>query len=256
LSNQSNKENKKEQGKQGDQEQFIPLIIMTHSYKIILLVVTIICLPGFGYGQANEIKIKFIGNCGLYLTDGESNLYIDFPYKSGAYRHMEYDKSEIDSIQENAVFIFTHRHADHYSKKLSRKFHGQKFGPWNINKLDKLSELIPNVNVEAERTQHKIYGISFNHYSYLITWHGKKIYISGDTGDLDGVSKMKDIEWAFVNPWQYLNAREQKITIDAKNFGMYHLYPGQLIKGEIPNNLHILQNQGEIISIPYTRLVN
>jgi len=220
-------------------------------YKKFLLIVTIICISNFGLSQSNEIKIKFIGNCGLYMTDGESNFYIDFPSKSGAHNYMEYDKSEIDSIKDNAIFIFTHRHADHYSKKLLKKLDGQKFDPWNIPELEKLGASIPDFEIKAFKTPHKIYGISFKHYSYLITWHGKKIYLSGDTGDLEELGKIKDIDWAFVNPWIYMNALNEKVTIDAKNFGIYHLYPNPKIDGEFPSNILILKNQGEIITIPH-----
>ena len=46
-----------------------------------------------------------------------TEFYIDFPYKSGAYGYMEFAENELVNINENAIFIFTHKHADHYSKK-------------------------------------------------------------------------------------------------------------------------------------------
>ena len=52
---------------------------MTSFTKRILLIITVICISNFGFSQSNEIVIKFIGNCGLHLTDGESNFYIDLP---------------------------------------------------------------------------------------------------------------------------------------------------------------------------------
>lgn len=94
-------------------------------FNFIIINVLISCC-NIGFCQTNEIKIKFIGNCGLYLTDGNANLYIDFPYKSGAHNYMEYDKSELDSIKEKATFIFTHKHADHYSQKLLNRYDGKK----------------------------------------------------------------------------------------------------------------------------------
>lgn len=74
------------------------------------------------------------------MTDGKNNLYIDFPYKSGAHNYMQYDKQEIDSIKNNAIFIFTHKHSDHYSKKLLKNLTGKKFDPGNINKLEELKK--------------------------------------------------------------------------------------------------------------------
>lgn len=215
------------------------------------MILSVIFIFNFGFSQSNEIKIRFIGNCGLHITDDKTNFYIDFPYKSGAYNYMEYDESEIDSIKDNSIFIFTHRHADHYSKKLLKKLSGQKFDPWNVAELEKLGEKIPNFEIKAFETNHKVFGISFRHYSFLITWHGKKIYISGDTGDLEDVSQITDIDWAFINPWMYMGAESESVKIDAKNFGMYHLYPNEIINGKIPENVLILKNQGEIIRIPY-----
>lgn len=58
------------------------------------------------FSQSNEIKIRFIGNCGLHMTDGNANLYLDFPYKSGAYNYMEYDASEIEGIKKRCNFYF------------------------------------------------------------------------------------------------------------------------------------------------------
>jgi len=67
---------------------------MINIYKKLIVIIVIILISS--YSQTNEITVKFIGNCGLYLTDGNLNIYIDFPYKSGAHNYMEYDKSEIE----------------------------------------------------------------------------------------------------------------------------------------------------------------
>jgi ribonuclease BN (tRNA processing enzyme) len=235
--------------------------------KKLLLIITVVWISNFGFSQPSEIIIKFIGNCGLHITDGESNFYIDFPYKQGAYRWLNpkllkydkarifgtYNKSEIDSIKENAIFIFTHRHLDHYSKKILKKLDGKIYDPWNVAKLAELNSLIPNFDIQAFKTKHKIFGISWKHYSYLITWHGKKIYISGDTGDVEHVSKIKDIDWFFTNHWLYTNVKNEKVNIDAKNIAIYHLKVNVKFTGEIPNHLLILttEKQGDIIRLPF-----
>ena len=84
------------------------------------MIFVFILISNLGFSQANEIKIKFISNCGLFMTDGTTNIYTDFPYRSGAFIYDKYDPSELDSIQENSIFIFTHKHGDHYSKKNMR----------------------------------------------------------------------------------------------------------------------------------------
>lgn len=168
---------------------------------------------------------------------------------------MAFDAKELDSIKENSVFIFTHKHSDHFSKKNLRKVlkekKGKTYGPWNIAELQKLSTSIPNFKIEPFRTEHKVFGIGFKQYSYVITWHNKKIYLSGDTGDLVIASKLQAIDWAFMNPWLFMNAQAEKVKIDAKMFGIYHLYPFQKLPEQTPDYVVFLKEQGKIISIPY-----
>ncbi len=227
---------------------------MTNFYKNFFLIVSIIFLSNFGFSQSNEITIKFIGNCGLYMTDGVSDFYIDFPYKSGAHNYMEYDQSEIDGIKDNAIFIFTHHHADHYSKKLLKKQTGQKFDPYNISELEKLGESIPDFDIKAFRTTHKVFGVSFKHYSYLITWHNKKIFISGDTENAETIATQQDIDWAFVPAWLVMDAREKGINLGAisKMYAIYHIGVRDNISNDGSNpKIKLLDKQGEIITIAY-----
>lgn len=228
---------------------------MRIDYKRILLLFNLILIPILGFSQSNKIDIKFIGNCGLYMTDGQSNLYFDFPYKSGAHKYMEFDESELDSVKQNSIFIFTHKHSDHFSnknlKKVLKEKKGQSYGPWNITELEGLKNKIPGFEIKAFKTEHKVYGIGFKHYSFVITWHNKKIYLSGDTGDLEVASKLKDIDWAFMNPWLFMNSQNEKVKVDSKMFGIYHLYPSQKLPEEKPKNLVFLKEQGKIITIPY-----
>lgn len=225
---------------------------MTNFYRKLVFIITLIGISNFGFSQSNEIKIKFIGNCGLYLTDGNSNLYIDFPYKSGAYGYMKYDQTEIDSIKENSIFLFTHRHADHYSKKILKqiksKHEGKVFGNWNTKKFEKLNNSIDDFKIETFKTKHRF---TFKHYSYLITWHGKRIFLSGDTETADIIATIKDINWAFVPYWIMLDAKEKNLKIDTEKFGIYHLYPNQKINNSAPEKIVLLNKQGEVIKIQY-----
>ena len=224
---------------------------MIISYKRILLFITIIFISNFGYSQ-NKIKIKFIGNCGLYLSDGQTNLYIDFPYKSGAYGYMKYDSSEIDKIKDNSIFLFTHRHADHYSRKILKRIknkqYGKVFGNWNIRKIEKLNNSISDFKIETFKTKHRF---TFKHYSYLITWHGKRLFFSGDTESATTIAEVKDMDWAFVPNWIILDANEKNLKIDADKIGIYHLYPKQKIKNSSASKIILLNKQQEMISIPY-----
>ncbi|MDX1446594.1 hypothetical protein [Lishizhenia sp.] len=197
------------------------------------------------YAQDSTITAKFIGNCGLYLSDGASHLYIDFPYKSGAHNYMEYDESELDSIQENAVFLFTHHHSDHYSRKLMRKTKnakgGKVFGNWNAGELDSLKETF---TIEAIKTSHRF---SMRHYSYVVTWHGKRFYFSGDTASTKEVSELENIDWAFINPWLFMKLQRERIKIDTDFYALYHFYPTQELPEDKPDNVYLLMEQGELL---------
>jgi hypothetical protein len=205
--------------------------------------------------QTGEIKIRFIGNCSLYMTDGNSNIYIDFPYKSGAHNYMEYDRSELDSIKSNPVFIFTHKHSDHFSgglvRKSAKKLGGKIYSPWNVKDLPELSQELNDFTIEAFKTKHRF---SINHDSYLITWHNRKIFISGDTGNAETIAALTGIDWAFVPVWLLMDANEKgiKLTDVSKMFAIYHIGPGDSINkdGNDPR-IKLLDKQGEIIIVPY-----
>lgn len=206
-------------------------------------------------GQANEINVRFIGNCGLYMTDGTTNFYIDFPYKSGAHHYMEYDLAELDNVKSNPIFIYTHKHSDHFSgklvKRLAKKLDGRIYSPWSIKGLLKLNDEIEDFKIEAFKTKH---AFSINHYSYLITWHGKKIYISGDTEHSETLASFNDIDWAFVPAWLVMDAYAKNIKLGdiGKMFAIYHIGPRDIVTND--NNipiLKLLKVQGEIITIPY-----
>ena len=107
------------------------------TFSIVLLL-----FSATGNGQTNEIKIRFIGNCGLHLTDGNTHIYTDFPYKSGAHHYMEYDPTEIDNLQQNAYYLFTHKHSDHYLRwkmnGVMKAKNGKKYGMCDFSFAEEL----------------------------------------------------------------------------------------------------------------------
>jgi len=204
-----------------------------------------------GYSQTNEITIRYIGNCGLHITDGDQHIYTDFPYKSGAHHYAEYDDSELDSLKENAHYIFTHKHSDHYYKgkvnKILKAKKGKKYGKWNIKELKKLSESISDFKIEAFKTKHRF---SFAHYSYLITWHGKRIFLSGDTESADIIMEIKDMDWAFIPAWLVYDINEREKKLDTDHIGIYHIGPRDDIK-ITGDRVKMFKKQGEEVSLPY-----
>ena len=111
------------------------------------------------------------------------------------------------------------------------------------------------LRLKPSKRSTSFFGIPFRHYSYLINWHGKKIYLSGDTTNPETIGKIKDIDWAFVPYWILKNAKDQNIEIDAKMYGVYHLYPAQIPSAkknwDQTDDIRPMVEQGELIRIKY-----
>jgi L-ascorbate metabolism protein UlaG (beta-lactamase superfamily) len=60
------------------------------------------------------------------------------------------------------------------------------------------------------------------HYSYLVTWEGKRFYFTGDTDSLDRLLSVKELDVAFVTPWLLEQARERGKQIPARKVVVYH----------------------------------
>ena len=53
------------------------------------------------------------------------------------------------------------------------------------------------MHIQAIRTE----SAQTEHYSYVIDWGGKKIYLSGDTGDIEHLATLPEVDIAFITPW-------------------------------------------------------
>jgi L-ascorbate metabolism protein UlaG (beta-lactamase superfamily) len=221
---------------------------MKQSYGKLIGCIIFVILANFSFGQPNEITITFIGNAGFQMTDGNTDIYFDFPYKSGAYGYMTYDETELTKIKDNSIFIFTHKHADHYSKKIVKKLKGKVYSGSNRNKIGRLEKDILDFKIKSYKTKHRF---SFNHYSYAIDWHGKKLFVSGDTEHPETIGLINDINYAFVPKWILSYAKEKNINIDAKTKVLYHLYPNKKVDEKTTADFVVFDKQGMKIKIPY-----
>ncbi len=190
-----------------------------------------------------------LGNCGLYMTDGRVNLYVDFPYKSGAHKYMTYKPELLDSLQANSVFLFTHGHSDHYSRKLFKRTKQKLYAPWpvkimmakkRIYKLAELNNRFSDFSITEYKTKH---GFSLKHCSYLIEWNNKRIFISGDAHLSDTLVSLKNLDLVFAAPWVLYDAMDRNLKIDDKKIIVYHLRHTDTLKSEGAKIFISIQNQ-------------
>ena len=221
---------------------------MNHIFKNIVSAILLIIITSSCFGQSKVIDITFIANAGFYMTDGNKEIYFDFPYKSGAYGYMTYDEAELNKFKDSSIFIFTHKHADHYSKKLVKKLKGKVYAGRNRKKISKLEKDIPDFKIKSYKTKHRF---SFKHYSYVIEWHGKKLFVSGDTEHPETIGLIKNIDFAFIPTWILFYAKEKNIIVDAKTKVLYHLYPNEEVEIKTSEDFIIFDKQGMNIKIPY-----
>jgi len=194
----------------------------------VFLTVLFTLISFISFPQSKNIDIAFLGNCGFFMTDGNINMYIDFPYKSGAHDYMTYDVKLLDSIHDHSIFLFTHGHADHYSKKLFKKTNQKLYGPWPVTlylsgkrkyELNTINDSIPNFFIQEFKTKHSF---SFKNYSYLIVWNGKRIFISGDAETADTVCKIKNLDLVIAPYWVFTDASSRNLKIDTKKVIICH----------------------------------
>ncbi len=77
-----------------------------------------------------------------------------------------------------------------------------------------------DITIEAFPTPHG----DADHASYLVEWHGVRLYFTGDTDSADQLLAMKNLDYAFVSPWLIGKIAQQKGP-DRRENG--HLLPPQ-----------------------------
>jgi L-ascorbate metabolism protein UlaG (beta-lactamase superfamily) len=150
------------------------------------------------------LRATFIGNMSFAITDGTTTLYTDFPYESGYGGYMTYDFAAVPKAP-GALCLVTHGHRDHFDPPLFAKMDAMLIAPPDVEARVPRDRAIPfapkmryrDVAIEALETPHARTG----HASYLVTWHGLRLYFTGDTESVDRLLAMKNLDYAFVSPW-------------------------------------------------------
>ena len=228
--------------------------MLLRSYRTICFLLLSITLAVCA--DAGELKITFIGNMAFHITDGETTLLSDFPYTSGAYGYMEYDMDKVPEIRDG-VHLITHFHGDHWNADLFQemKLKTKIIAPPSVTeKLDKervvpFSETEPmtykGITVQAIAMPHKF---APEHFSYLVTWHGKRLYFIGDTETPADILKQKDIAALFISPWVIRTIERQDLSLDTRELVMYHQKVGEEV---VPFQNYRRMKEGESFSIDF-----
>jgi L-ascorbate metabolism protein UlaG (beta-lactamase superfamily) len=176
--------------------------------------------------QRPPLEARFIGNMAFAITDGMVTLMTDFPYESGYSGYMTYDRSAIRSTTPTTLSLITHRHRDHWERALFMTTDWRVAGPPDVvnglpdDRVVPLSgrTVFQSLTIDPIETPHGVIG----HYSYVVTWHGRRMYFSGDTDSPDSVIASKNLDVAFVSPWMFRSTLKRGERIDARRVVIYH----------------------------------
>lgn len=168
------------------------------------------------------------------VTDGSVTVMSDFPYQVGYAGAPRFEGSEIRSTPDTLALV-THRHADHWEPRLFGGTNWKVLAPAEATTgiaADRVVAPAPRVSfgpvaIEPLETPHARIG----HFSYLVTWHGRRLYFTGDTESMDALVAARNLDVAFVSPWLYRSVAKAGARIDSKLVVIYHHEIGQDVPG-------------------------
>jgi L-ascorbate metabolism protein UlaG (beta-lactamase superfamily) len=197
-----------------------------------------------------QLSARFIGNMAVAITDGQATLISDFPYESGYSGYMTYAPSEIRSSTSRTIALVTHGHRDHFVPDLIAATDWKLVAPPDVlervpadRRLDAKATGVAGLTIVPIPTPHARGG----HYSYLVTWHGRRLYFTGDTEQPDALLEQKNLDLAFVSPWLYRAVLRRGAAIDARRIVIYHHEAGETVS-ECTGTC-VVPKQGDAIAI-------
>lgn len=202
--------------------------------------------------RGGELTITFIGNEAFHITDGQTTLLSDFPYQSGYFGYMSYDMDDVPPVVDGLSLI-THYHKDHFDRLLFEKTDWSIIAPEGIQKTVTTEKKIPiqpvirfkDLVIQPSATPHNF---APEHYSYLVTWHGKRLYFVGDTETPAYILPLEDIDVLFITPWLIRTIERQELSLDADTLVVYHQKIGEEIP---PFQDYRRMKQGEAFTLEY-----
>ncbi len=218
--------------------------------RLALVFLSVVLLPVST--QRPRLEARFIGQMAVAITDGSATVITDFPYQIGYADGPPYAETEIRPYSMPTLALITHKHLDHWEPQLFGRTNWKVLGPADATRPVAADRVLPlsrrvtfgAAEIEPLETPHARIG----HYSYIVTWHGRRLYFSGDTDSIDSLAAARNLDVAFVSPWLHQALVKSGGRIDAKRVVIYHHRAGQQVPGCAAGCL--APRQGETIQIP------
>lgn len=161
---------------------------------------TLLVLSGAS-GTDEAPHLRYIGNAAFEITDGRHVILIDFPYRSGAYGYMEFDRSELHE-RAASLCLFTHAHADHFDPRALAAVGCTVAGPEEVReKAGEAPVLDGNrfagATIRCIDSEHG----DVDHCSWQLSWHGREMLLAGDVETLAPVVEGLDRLDLIVAPY-------------------------------------------------------
>jgi glyoxylase-like metal-dependent hydrolase (beta-lactamase superfamily II) len=210
----------------------------------------LLLLAASASGTAETLSARFLGNEAFEIRGGDTTLLTDFPYQSGAFGYMEYDRSELRE-RKDSLCLITHAHADHFDASLAAKIGCKVLAPPSVlARVPKDRALAAGTTVrfgEATiipiRTDHG----AEPHFSYLVEWAGLRLYFTGDTEKSAELAKQGSLDALFISPWLLSSARAAGRLPPATRIVVYHHQAGE----KVPDcsGSCLVPQQGQVIEV-------
>jgi L-ascorbate metabolism protein UlaG (beta-lactamase superfamily) len=214
-----------------------------------LLGLASVLVLGTPAASPDTLSFRFIGNMAYAITDGTTTLYTDFPYQSGYSDYMTYDFEAVPKAP-GSLCLITHGHLDHFDPSLFPRMDCALIAPASVVARLKTDRAIPlaremtyrDIRIEPLATPHG----PMEHYSYLVTWHGLRLYFTGDTDSTERLLATKNLDAAFVSPWLLEAVAKRSARIDAKQVIVCHQTSAETVPD---NQKRRLPKQGETFTL-------
>ncbi len=210
-----------------------------------------------GAPRAVALRATFIGNEAWHITDGEYTLLTDFPYQSGYSGYMRWEWSKVPGVPSPSklLIVTTHQHRDHFAAELLPRFNpGGVIGPASVRDAAGSAGIAPGpegrfgpITVQAIPTPHA----NLEHYSYVLQWHGVRLYLPGDTEDTASLTAARDLDVAFVTSWMLRAVERLGATIAAHRIIVVHHEAGADIP---PYQGSTVPRQGEVLQLEHSTI--